>query len=65
MLSNMTWMYNSDLVLDMGIADKERNYDSMTINSESSANTTMILFIAVPVIVGLIGAGVWLKRRYS
>ncbi|MDE5736947.1 MAG: GldG family protein [Oscillospiraceae bacterium] len=65
MLSNMTWMYNSDLILDMGIADKERNYDSMKINSESSANTTMIIFITVPVIVGLVGAGVWLKRRYS
>ncbi|MDE5792531.1 MAG: GldG family protein, partial [Oscillospiraceae bacterium] len=55
MLSNMTWMYNSDLILDMGIADKERNYDSIKINSESAANTTMIIFITVPVIVGLVG----------
>ena len=65
MLSNMTWMYDSDLLLDMGISDKERNYDSMLINSESTANATMIIFIVVPVLVGLVGAGVWLKRRYS
>lgn len=65
MLSNMTWMYDSDLVLDMGIADKERDYDSIKINSESSANATMIIFIVVPILVGLAGAGVWLKRRYS
>ncbi|MBR0485204.1 MAG: GldG family protein [Oscillospiraceae bacterium] len=65
MLSSMSWMHDSDLVLDMGIADKERDYDSMNINSESAANTTMIIFIAVPIVIGLIGAGVWLKRRYS
>ncbi|MDE6089051.1 MAG: GldG family protein [Oscillospiraceae bacterium] len=65
MLSNMTWMYDSDLLLDMGISDKERNYDSMLINSESAANSTMIIFIVVPVLVGLSGAGVWIKRRYS
>ena len=65
MLSNMTWMYDSDLLLDMGISDKERNYDSMLINSESAADATMIIFIVVPVLVGLVGAGVWLKRRYS
>ena len=65
MLSAMSWMHDSDLLLDMGIADKERDYDSMNINSETSAKTTMILFIAVPAVIGLAGAGVWLKRRYS
>ncbi|MDE5755005.1 MAG: GldG family protein [Oscillospiraceae bacterium] len=65
MLSNMTWMYDSDLILDMGISDKERNYDFMLINSESTANATMITFIVVPVLIGLSGAGVWIKRRYS
>ncbi|MBR4320688.1 MAG: Gldg family protein, partial [Oscillospiraceae bacterium] len=65
MLSAMSWMHDSDLLLDMGIADKERDYDSMNINSETNANTTMILFIAVPAVIGLLGAGVWLKRRYS
>ena len=65
MLSSMSWMHDSDLLLDMGIADKERDYDSMNINSETTANATMIIFIAVPVVIGLIGAGVWFKRRYS
>lgn len=65
MLSVFSWMYDSDLAFDMGIADKERTYDSMTLNSETAANTTNILFIVVPICVGLVGAGVWLKRRYS
>ena len=65
MLSVMSWMHDSDLDLDMGIADKAKDYDSMTINSESDANGIMILFIAVPVVISLAGAGVWLKRRHS
>ena len=65
MLSVISWMYDSDSSLDMGIADKERTYDSMLINSETAANTTNIVFVVVPVLVGLVGAGVWLKRRYS
>ena len=65
MLSVISWMYDSDTSLDMGIADKERTYDSMLINSETAANTTNIVFVVVPVLVGLVGAGVWLKRRYS
>ncbi len=65
MLSSISWMHDSDLILDMGIADKERDYDSMTLNSETAANATMITFIAVPVVIALIGAGVWFKRRYS
>ena len=65
MLSVISWMYDSDLALDMGIAQKERTYDTMVLNSETAANTTNIVFIVVPVIVGLIGGGVWLKRRYS
>ncbi|MBQ4466558.1 MAG: GldG family protein [Oscillospiraceae bacterium] len=65
MLSVFSWMYDSDTSLDMGIADKERTYDSMLLNSETAANTTNIVFVVVPVLVGLVGAGVWLKRRYS
>ncbi len=65
MLSVFSWMYDSDLMLDMGIADKERTYDSLLLNSEAAANTTNIVFIVVPLCVGLVGACVWLKRRYS
>ena len=65
MLSTMSWMYDSDLDLDMGIADKAKDYDSMNINSETAAKATMITFIAVPAAVGMAGLVVWLKRRYS
>ncbi len=63
-LASVTWMYNSDLDLDMGIADKEKSYDYLTLESESMANTVNILYITVPFCVALIGAGVWIKRRY-
>jgi hypothetical protein len=65
MLSVFSWMYDSDLSIDMGIADKERTYDMLRLNSEKAANTTNIIFIVVPAAIGLIGLGVWLKRRYS
>ena len=64
-LSVFSWMYDSELDLDMGIADKERGLDSLRLNSEKEANTANILFVAVPFGMALIGAGVWLKRRYS
>ncbi len=65
MLSTFSWMYDSKLDLDMGIENKEQTYDSFFLNSEQAANTASIVFICVPFAVGLIGLGVWLKRRYS
>ncbi len=65
MLSSITWMYDSDLDLDMGIADKAKDYDYMVMNSETEANTVAVLFMAAPFVIALIGAGVWLGRRYS
>ena len=64
-LSVFSWMYDSELDLDMGIADKERGLDSLRLNSEKEANTTNILFVAIPFGMALVGAAVWLKRRYS
>lgn len=64
-LSSMTWMYNSDLDLDMGIQDKAKDYDYMIMNSEAAANSVLISFFAVPCAVALIGVGVWLKRRFA
>ncbi|MBR3629944.1 MAG: GldG family protein [Oscillospiraceae bacterium] len=64
-LSVFSWMYDSDLDMDMGIEDKERGLDSLRLNSEQEANTTNILFVVVPFCMALVGAGVWLKRRYS
>lgn len=64
-LSTFSWMYDSDVDIDMGIADKERNYDALRLDSEKDANTTNIVFVAVPFCVALVGVCVWLKRRYA
>ncbi|MBO5558598.1 GldG family protein [Ruminococcus sp.] len=64
-LSVFSWMYDSDKALDFGIAGKERTFDEMNIESTSKANVINVIFIAVPVVVGLIGGAVWLRRRYS
>ena len=64
-LTVFSWMYDSDKALDFGIAAKERTFDEMNIVSTSRANVINIIFIAVPVAVGLIGGVVWLRRRYS
>ncbi|MBQ8928466.1 MAG: GldG family protein [Oscillospiraceae bacterium] len=65
MLSAISWMYDSSEDLNMGIDDKERDYDAIRLNSEREANMLAILFGVVPLCVGLIGAGVWIRRRYS
>ncbi|MBO4865786.1 MAG: GldG family protein [Ruminococcus sp.] len=64
-LSVFSWMYDSELALDFGIGSKERTFDEMSIESASKAQVTNVIFIAVPVVVGLIGGAVWLKRRYT
>lgn len=64
-LSVFSWMYDSEQALDFGIGGKEQTLDEMSIESASKATVTNIIFIAVPVVVGLIGGGVWLKRRYT
>lgn len=64
-LASMTWMYNSDLDLDMGIQNKAKDYDYMLLNSERTANSVLVTFFAVPVVIALAGVGVWLGRRYA
>jgi hypothetical protein len=64
-LSVFSWMYDSELALDFGIDGKERTFDEMSIETASKATVTNVIFIAVPVVVGLIGGAVWLKRRYT
>ncbi len=64
-LSTITWMYNSDLDMDMGIADKAKDYDSMNLQSATEAQTLSVIFMVVPLLIGLVGLGVWLGRRYS
>lgn len=60
-LTSVTWMYNSDV--DMNIRNKERTYDTLNVNSDSEATGLMALFIAIPALVALAGVIVWLRRK--
>lgn len=60
-LTSITWMYNSDI--DMNISNKEKTSDSLFINSSEEASGMMALFIAIPVLVAAIGIIVWLRRK--
>lgn len=61
-LSTITWMANQNL--DMGIGDKAAAVDYMSL-TEDSAYTLIFFFIALPVVIMLIGVGIWMKRRHS
>ena len=60
-LSSVTWMYNSDI--DMNIEDKARTYDALKVNSSSEATLLMGLFIGFPIVVAAAGIFVWLRRK--
>jgi len=60
-LATITWMYNSDV--DMNIADKARTYDSLNINSSAEASGMIAVFIILPLAVAAAGVFVWLRRR--
>ena len=60
-LSTITWMYNSDV--DMNIANKSRTYDSLSVNSSKEASALIAIFIGFPVVIALIGVVVWLRRK--
>jgi hypothetical protein len=61
LLSTVSWMYDSDV--DMGIENKENTYDTMNFSGASQADGIMILFVAVPVVIAVIGLTVWIRRR--
>lgn len=60
-LSTITWMYSSDV--DMSIANKDKTYDYLTINSEEAANRTLAIFIGAPILVAAFGVFVWWRRK--
>lgn len=60
-LSTITWMYDSDV--DMNIANKSRTYDSLDVNSSKEASGLIALFIGFPAVVALIGVVIWLRRK--
>ena len=59
--TSVTWMYNSDV--DMNIANKERTYDTLSIKSSGEASTLMAVFVAFPVLIAVAGVLIWLRRR--
>lgn len=60
-LSTITWMYDSDV--DMNIANKDRTYDSLNVNSSAQASGLIALFVGFPVLIALIGVLVWWRRK--
>lgn len=61
-LSTITWMANQNL--DMGIGDKSAATDYLSL-TENTAYMLIFFFIALPVVILIIGVGIWLKRRHS
>ena len=60
-LTSVTWMYNSDL--DMNIQNKERTFDSLDVNGSGEASGLIALFIAFPLLVAAAGVVIWLRRK--
>lgn len=61
-LSSITWMANQNL--DMGIGDKSAATDYLSL-TEDTAYMLVFFFIAIPVVILIVGVGIWLKRRHS
>lgn len=62
-LSSVSWMYDTDI--DMGIEGKSTVYDEIALTNSSTVSSIMVLFAALPIIIIIIGVGVWVKRRNS
>lgn len=60
-LSTITWMYNSDV--DMDISNKARTYDSLNINSSAEATGMIVLFVGFPILIAMAGVIIWLRRK--
>lgn len=62
-LTTITWMYNSDVNMDIG--NKDTVYDYLTFRSAEEATSVMNKFIIAPIVIAVFGAIVWLRRRHS
>ncbi|MBR5723197.1 MAG: Gldg family protein [Oscillospiraceae bacterium] len=59
--TSVTWMYNSDV--DMNIADKQRTYDYLNVKSSGEASTLIAVFAGFPILIAAAGVLIWLRRR--
>ncbi len=62
-LSVISWMYNSDI--DMQIADKTDSSDYISLQDAGFAQTLMVVLTIIPVVIMVAGVAVWVKRRNS
>lgn len=58
-----TWLYDTDV--EMGIGNKSNSYDTMHFADAEEAESVLRIFVIIPIVVAIIGVGVWLKRRYA
>ena len=61
--NSITWLYNSDM--DMNIGNKDTAYDYLAFPNAAKAESTLRIFTIVPFCIAAIGLFVWLKRRNS
>ncbi len=61
--NSITWLYNSDM--DMNIGNKDTAYDYLAFPNADKAESTLRIFSIVPFCIAAIGLFVWLKRRNS
>ena len=62
-LSTISWMYNSDL--DMEIANKSTSNDYIALQDASFAQSLIVIYTVIPVAIMAIGVAIWVKRRNS
>lgn len=61
-LATVTWM--ADQNLDMGIGAKSAATDYLSVTKDT-AQMLVFVFIALPVVIMVIGVAIWLRRRHS
>ncbi len=62
-LSTISWMYDSDINMD--IATKSTTNDYISLQDSGFAQRLMVVLTVVPIAIMAVGVGVWIKRRNS
>lgn len=62
-LSTISWMYNSDI--DMDISTKSTTNDYISLQDAGFAKGLMVVLTVIPIAIMAVGVGVWIKRRNS
>lgn len=62
-LSTISWMYDSDI--DMDISTKSTTNDYISLQDAGFAKGLMVILTVIPIAIMAVGVGVWIKRRNS